>query len=309
MYPAAMTLPMPNGPCVTVALPEENAARLSWLHKTCLLLVAELHDHLDWAPPARMKVGKGLYGPHTADMAERLGLSPSPCEKLVPFLGMHVEEGVDGKRLKFLQDVLGARVWRLHRAYRFACSPFMAGFMELKRSERRQLKSVEKVVKLTQNAIFGRCYMNPDKFRNERLRGPSQVRAGRGQELRDELQAPDQRLGGVPGLRGDAQDGPQQGLHERCCASPCARRRAGPRGCCTSWSAGPRTPGSWRGRSRRRACLPRARSGPSRGPWTCRPLQVRLGHGVERVLQLEDLHHHGVGVREEQPRKSLLMWR
>ena len=67
--------------------------------------------------------------------------------------------------------VLGARVWRLHRAYRFACSPFMAGFMELKHSERRQLKTAgsavaEKVVKLTQNAIFGRCCMNPDKFRN-----------------------------------------------------------------------------------------------------------------------------------------------
>ena len=30
-------------------------------------------------------------------------------------------------------------------------------------------------------------------------------------------------------------------------------------------------------------------------------VQVRLGYGVERVLQLEDLHHHGVGVREEQP--------
>ena len=191
MCPAAMTLPMPNGPCVAIALPEDNAARLSWLHETCLsslnwesdaeevsyLLLAdydfppELHDHLDWAPPARMKVGKGLYGPHTADMAERLGLSPSPCEKLVPFLGMRVEEGVDGKRLKFLRDVLGARVWRLHRAYRFACSPFMAGFMELKHSERRQLKTAgsvvaEKVVKLTQNAIFGRCCMNPDKFRN-----------------------------------------------------------------------------------------------------------------------------------------------
>ena len=55
--------------------------------------------------------------------------------------------------------------------YRFACSPFMAGFMELKHSERRQLKTAgsvvaEKVVKLTQNAIFGRCCMNPDKFRN-----------------------------------------------------------------------------------------------------------------------------------------------
>ena len=30
-------------------------------------------------------------------------------------------------------------------------------------------------------------------------------------------------------------------------------------------------------------------------------VQVRLGHGVERVLQLQNLHHHGVGVREEQP--------
>ena len=112
-----------------------------------------------------------MYGPHTAAMAASLGIAPSPCEKLVPFLGMHVREGVDGKWLKFLQDVLGARVWRLHRAYRFRCEPFMAGFMELKHRERRELKDAgsvvaEKVVKLTQNAIFGRCCMNPDKFRN-----------------------------------------------------------------------------------------------------------------------------------------------
>ena len=40
--------------------------------------------------------------------------------------------------------------------------------MELKRSERSSSRSVvaEKVVKLTQNAIFGRCCTNPDKFRN-----------------------------------------------------------------------------------------------------------------------------------------------
>ena len=36
-----------------------------------------------------------LGGPH----------NPLPCEKLVPFLGMHVEKGVDGKRLKFLRNV------------------------------------------------------------------------------------------------------------------------------------------------------------------------------------------------------------
>ena len=154
------------------ALPEDNAARLSWLHETCLsslnwesdaeevsylLLVdydfpPELHDHLDWAPPARMKVGKGLYGPHTADMAERLGLSPSPCEKLVPFLGMRVEEGVGGKRLKFLRDVLGARVWRLHSSTASGGSSRRRGAWAPRR--------------WCQNAIFGRCCMNPDKFRN-----------------------------------------------------------------------------------------------------------------------------------------------
>ena len=95
--------------------------------------------------------------------------------------------------------MLGARVWRLHRAHCFACSPFMAGFMKLKHSELKTAGSVvaEKVVKLTQNVIFGRCCMNPDKFRT--------------------------RLG-VPGLGGDAQDGPQQGLHER--AHPSRRPHA-----------------------------------------------------------------------------------
>ena len=126
----------------------------------------EVHDHLDWAPPARMKVGKGLCGPHTADMAERLGISPSPCE-LVPFLGMHVEEGVDGKRLGTCWGPGSGAAQSLP----LRLQPFMAGFMELKHCKRRQLKTAgsvvaEKVVKLTQNAIFGRCCMNPDKFRN-----------------------------------------------------------------------------------------------------------------------------------------------
>ena len=37
-----------------------------------------LHDF----PPELHERLKGLYGPHTADMAERLSLSPSPCDKL-----------------------------------------------------------------------------------------------------------------------------------------------------------------------------------------------------------------------------------
>ena len=34
--PGRNDAPMSNGPCVAVALPEDNAARLSWLHETCL---------------------------------------------------------------------------------------------------------------------------------------------------------------------------------------------------------------------------------------------------------------------------------
>ena len=108
-----------------------------------------------------MKVGKGLYGPHTADMR-----TPSPLPIALQearALPRHARGGGRGRQ--------AAQVWRLHRAYRFACSPFMAGFMELKHSERRQLKTAGSV-KLTQNAIFGRCCMNPDKFRNTWARAP-----------------------------------------------------------------------------------------------------------------------------------------
>ena len=125
---------MPNGPCVAVALPEDNAARLSWLHETCLsslswesdaeevsylLLVdydfpPELHDHLDWAPPARMKVGKGLYGPHTADMAERLGLSPSLCEKLCPSSGRQAAQVPAGRAGRQGLEGLPLRLQPLH---------------------------------------------------------------------------------------------------------------------------------------------------------------------------------------------------
>ena len=48
------------------------------------------------------------------------------------------------------------RIWRLRRAYRFACSPFMAGFMELKHSERRQLKTaVPDIAEVDFSHVFG----------------------------------------------------------------------------------------------------------------------------------------------------------
>ena len=144
----------------------------------------ELRDHLDWAP-ARMKVGKGLCGPHTADMAERLGLSPSPCEKLAPFLN----KGVDGKRLKFLRGVPWA--------------PGSGG--------------------CTGPTASPAAPSWRASWRSSGTRTPTWTRPSSSGPC-DELRAPDQRLGGVPGLRGDAQDGPQQGLHER--AHPSRRPHA-----------------------------------------------------------------------------------
>ena len=103
-----------------------------------------------------------MYGPHTAAMAASL-LARSWCPSSACTSGRAWTASGSSSS--------GARVWRLHGAYRFRCEPFMAGFMELKHCERRELKDAgsvvaEKVVKLTQNAIFGRCCMNPDKFRN-----------------------------------------------------------------------------------------------------------------------------------------------
>ena len=197
MYPAAMTLPMPNGPCEAVALPEDNAARLSWLHETCLsslnwesdaeevsylLLVdydfpPELHDHLDCSPRAH----EGREGPVRAAHRGHGGAPLALREaRALPWHAR--KKGVDGKRLKFLRDALGARVWRLHRAYRFACSPFMAGFMELKHSERRQLQTAgsvvaEKVEAHPERHLRPLLHEPRQVQEHERLRGPGQVRA------------------------------------------------------------------------------------------------------------------------------------
>ena len=156
MYPAAMTLPMPNGPCKTVALPEQGAARLSWLHKTCLFRLDWKSDAEEvsypcydfprrctttWTGSLRAHEGEGRKGPvrpAQVTMAEPSASPRPPARSLRPS-SAYTLEGVDGRRLKFLTR------WRpgfggLHRVYRFACNPFMAGFMELKHCERRQFK-------------------------------------------------------------------------------------------------------------------------------------------------------------------------
>ena len=72
-----MTLPMPNGPCKAVALAEDNAARLSWLHETCLSSLnwesdAEEVSYLllvDRLPPGAARP-LGLGSPHAHEGRE-----------------------------------------------------------------------------------------------------------------------------------------------------------------------------------------------------------------------------------------------
>ena len=68
MYPAAMTHPMPKGPCEPVALPESGAERLRWLHGSCLAgLDWEADDEAEcYRLPARgpRLLGLGAAGPH-----------------------------------------------------------------------------------------------------------------------------------------------------------------------------------------------------------------------------------------------------
>ena len=109
----------------------------------------------------RTKIGKGLYGPHTADMAERLGLSLQEARALP----RHARgRGRGGKRLKFLRDVRHGGC----TGPTASPQPLHGGLHKLKHSERRQLKTAgsvvaEKVVKLTQTPSSA---ANPDKFRN-----------------------------------------------------------------------------------------------------------------------------------------------
>ena len=140
MYPAAMTLPMPNGPCETIALPEEGA-RLRWLHEMCL-------SGLDWESNAEDELPAprglqlssggarplGLGSPRAHEGREGLvrpahgGHGGAPRHLPVPLraraLPRHARRGGRGRQApQVLAGRAGGQGLELHRAYRFACSP------------------------------------------------------------------------------------------------------------------------------------------------------------------------------------------
>ena len=192
MYPYIMTMPLPVSSGKRLKLPEQQRERIKqvkdWLETVdykkidenqCNLYVVDysfpchMHDYLDWAPPCRMHTAD-LLSPHTKELLKQNGLKPGKTEKLVPFLGRHCMEGVDEKRLKFMIDVMGARIERVHEVINFVCRPFLADWMReiyLERLEmKRQGRLVEaEMLKLVMNAIYGKLIQNVEGFKNSWL--------------------------------------------------------------------------------------------------------------------------------------------
>ena len=126
-----------------------------------------LHDKLDWPPPARLCVQEHDVGPYTQLSVK----GKSSVEKLVPYLGLHEMEGIHSKRLAFLRNQLGARVWKVHRAYGFLCLRVLEDFMLEAYADRRRLKeegrAVEQgFVKLCINSIYGKTVQNQENYYN-----------------------------------------------------------------------------------------------------------------------------------------------
>ena len=229
MYPALMREPLPIDSGTNLKLPDSRLERVSWLLKLlqevgyelggnerrsyiCVVdfsFPLESHDKLDWAPPTRMDVAENQLSPYSQELMLKNNLRHANVTKLVPFLGAHVKEGVDGKRLAFMVQVLGARIDRVHRVIEFRCRRWLASWIKSCYDERMVLKaqgrSVEaEMMKLTMNAVNGklmqRCenclcsqvYTDPGKF----------VRAANGHRMQD------LRLRrGLPGRRAEPQQG------------------------------------------------------------------------------------------------------
>ena len=193
MYPFMMTKPLPISSGQVVQLPEGWLARIEWVQQalkdvdfrakdechTYLIVLdysipLHLHDSIDWAPPCRMRVGINMISEHTRNVMRENGLGPSSTEKLVPFLGAHQREGMDIKRLKFMTEVLGCRIDKIHQVILFKTEPFLADWMRSTYNDRLAMKREKRAVeaetlKLVLNGVYGMFMQNVQGFSNTNL--------------------------------------------------------------------------------------------------------------------------------------------
>jgi hypothetical protein len=183
LYPTAMCEMMPEADYKAVQLDADPERALIALHHildnykddstTGYMLVVdheipqELHDQIDFAPVAKRVVGFEELSHRQRQVKEFLQKKPgNQGEKLMPFLGRHSEVATHISHLKFLRDVLGTKILKVHRIWSWRQSYWLRDYI-LKMSHERQTSTddVEKdVIKLIMNALYGKFLQNKEGY-------------------------------------------------------------------------------------------------------------------------------------------------
>ena len=193
-YPSVMSKPLPVDGGKAVKLADSKKGRLKQLNellevtdyasneyatshlvKVSYYVGFRAHDRVDWAPPARMSISTGELSEYSKQLMRQRGWEKSPGNpKLMPFLGMHKEEALQLRLLKFYMETMEVRVCEVHAIITFQCRAFMRPFIEECYARRLALKRAcrklqDKVVKTTMCVQFGKSVQNQEAFKNAQV--------------------------------------------------------------------------------------------------------------------------------------------
>ena len=183
LYPTAMCEMMPIDSYKAVEVREDPEQALAALHHlldnyeetdtTGYMLVVtyhipkEYHDKVDFAPVAKRKVALEELSERQRQVKEFLEKKPKDqSEKLMPYLGEHKEVGHHVAYLKFLRDVLKAKITKVHRIWSWRQSYWLRDYITMMALERQMsTDEVQKdVLKLIMNALYGKFLQNKEHY-------------------------------------------------------------------------------------------------------------------------------------------------
>ena len=129
----------------------------------------ELHDsHNDYPLcPESIEIRTEDLSPYTKDLAEKLGIKPSSCCKLVSNLKSKTRYAIHYRNLK-LYVRLGMKVTKIHRIISFIQSRWLKPYIDFN-TEQRQKASNEfekDFFKLMNNAVFGKTMVRNNNYNN-----------------------------------------------------------------------------------------------------------------------------------------------
>ena len=183
LYPTAMCEMMPLDNYKAVILSEdpqdalvvmhhlldnyEETSTIGYMMVVTFHVPKEYHDEIDFAPIAKRKVGLEEISERQRQVKEFLGKKPQDqCEKLMPFLGEHEENGYHVAHLKYLRDVLKVKITKVHRIWSWRQSYWLREYItKIALDRQMSTDEVEKdVLKLIMNALYGKFLQNKENY-------------------------------------------------------------------------------------------------------------------------------------------------